>query len=504
MGAWILALPLAVILLGVAGLTMLVPVGFALATGDGAVAQDFFAGFVAVLILFVMLAIATQGVQARRRGRSLLISLISAYALLPIVLALPLTENVEGTDFFDAWIEMVSAFTTTGATLFAPEELPPSLHLWRALIGWLGGLFVWVTAIAVLAPLNLGGFEVTSSRTIGQGAVGAGQMARVADPTERLLRYLRQFLPIYLGLTAILMLGLILVGEAPLVALCHSMSILSTSGISPVDGLSGGAAGVPGEVLMALFLVFALSSLTFSIDERSGGTRTLARDPELRLGLGIVGILPFALFLRHWLPAPQGVGGDFVDGITGLWGGAFTGLSFLTTTGFVSSFWDEALEWSGLGTSGLLLMGLAVFGGGVATTAGGVKLLRVYALYKHGVREMDKLVLPSSVGGAGTSARRIRREGAYAAWVFFMLFALSIGAAMLAFSLSGVEFETSVVLAISGLSTTGPLTEVAMAEPIDLRALPRPAKLVFAITMVVGRMETLAIVALLNPAFWRR
>jgi Trk-type K+ transport system membrane component len=42
----------------------------------------------------------------------------------------------------------------------------------------------------------------------------------------------------------------------------------------------------------------------------------------------------------------------------------------------------------------LLLMGLALMGGGVATTAGGVKLLRVYALYKHGAREMERLVHP--------------------------------------------------------------------------------------------------------------
>ena len=74
------------------------------------------------------------------------------------------------------------------------------------------------------------------------------------------------------------------------------------------------------------------------------------------------------------------------------------------------------------------MLGLAMFGGGVATTAGGVKLLRVFALFKHGQREMERLVQPSSIGGAGQLARRFRRQGAFIAWIFFMLFAISIAA----------------------------------------------------------------------------
>jgi len=150
-----------------------------------------------------------------------------------------------------------------------------------------------------------------------------------------------------------------------------------------------------------------------------------------------------------------------------------------------------------------VLMGLAVFGGGVATTAGGVKLLRVYALVKHGQREMDKLVSPSSVGGSGQVARRFRREGAYVAWVFFMLFALSIATISMALAFFGLTFEEALVLTIAGLSTTGPLVDVAADKPIDLIALAPGAKAILAAAMVLGRLETLAIIALLNPEFWR-
>ncbi|MEM6276879.1 MAG: potassium transporter TrkG, partial [Pseudomonadota bacterium] len=142
-------------------------------------------------------------------------------------------------------------------------------------------------------------------------------------------------------------------------------------------------------------------------------------------------------------------------------------------------------------------------GGGVATTAGGVKLLRMYALLKHGEREIGRLVFPSSVGGAGRFARHIRREGAFIAWIVFMLFAVSIAVVMLALSAAGVDFEGALILCLAALTNTGPLATYAAAEPIEIAALPNSAKYILTAAMAVGRLETLAIVALLNPSFWR-
>jgi len=178
-------------------------------------------------------------------------------------------------------------------------------------------------------------------------------------------------------------------------------------------------------------------------------------------------------------------------------------VSFLTTTGFVSDDWAAARAWSGLPTPGLLLVGLVLMGGGVATTAGGLKLLRVYALYKHGVREMGKLIYPNSVAGAGRLGRRIRREGAYIAWVVFMLLVLTIAAVMVALAATGLSFEAATILAIATLTTTGPLAEVAGQAPIYYVGLSDPAKIICMAAMIIGRIETLVLIALCNPAFWR-
>lgn len=331
------------------------------------------------------------------------------------------------------------------------------------------------------------------------------QISQIADPSVRLVRYTLALTPIYAGLTFVLWVCLVVAGEFPYVALCHAMSTLSTSGITPIGGLYFAASRFWGELLIFCFFVFALSRLTFSRGLIGEADQGLRRDPEFRTAIVLIAGVTGLLFLRHFIGATEAASQNaVVAGGQALWGTLFTVTSFLTTTGFESYYWGGARDWSGLDTPGLFLIGMALMGGGVATTAGGVKLLRIYALYRHGEREQERLLHPSSVGGGGREARRIRRQGAYISWVFFMLFAVSIAVVMVLLSLTGVQFETSIVLAVSALSTTGPLAAVAAEAPISYSGIPDPAKVILAAAMVLGRLETLAIIALFNPEIWRR
>jgi len=499
-------LPFFVVLLLSAAASMQVPALYASVVGDFSVARDFFYSGLLVAIAGGMIGMATYGNGQRQSSeRGYLVSLLLAYLWLPLVLCLPMAEAVSTTRFINIYLDMVSALTTTGAPVFEASRLPDAVHLWRGLVAWLGGLLIWITAVAVLAPLNLGGYEVTSEALVaGRLAPSSGQM-RAADPAARLRRHAADLIPVYLTLTVVLALCLSVAGERPMVAVVHAMSTLSTSGISPTDGLAGSGAGFAGELLIFLFFTFALTRRAFTSGFGQDLGRRLSKDREVRLAIFAVVVLPTLLFARHWFGALE------VDDVANagaalgaLWGNLFTVLSFLTTTGFVSEDWALARSWSGLQTPGILLMGLVIMGGGVATTAGGLKLLRVYALYKHGAREIGKLIHPHSVAGAGRLGRRIRREGAYIAWIFFMLFMLALAAVMLGLALTGLDFEQSMVLAIAALSTTGPLAEVAGAAPISYIALSDPAKLILAAAMILGRMETLVLIALFNPGFWRR
>lgn len=502
---WLLDLPFLVILIGIGALAMFVPALHAFALGDERIGRPFLFSGVLFLFLTALLGLATNAVRTRQIARDQLMALVGAYVVLPVMLAVPFHEALRTTSFMNAWFEMVSCFTTTGATIYDdPGRLDPTLHLWRGFVGWLGGFFVWIVAVALLAPMNLGGFEVTSEQSAGQGAA-AGIGFRRHESGYRLIAATRQLLPLYAGLTGLLWLILILAGSGATSGLVHAMATLSTSGITSSGGVHASGTGVAGEVAVAFFLVFALSHATFASPEQAGRLRRLRHDHELRLGLFIVAVVSLALFLRHWAGAvgSQDEASGGWAGLRALWGGIFTVFSFLTTTGFVSVDWTDAQGWSGLATPGVLLVGLAVIGGGVATTAGGVKLLRIWALYTQAAREMERLVHPSSIGGSGQAARRLRRQGAEIAWTFFMLFAMSIALVSAALALTGQSFENSMVLTVAALSTTGPLTQVGAEVAIPLAPLGDMAKGILMAAMVLGRLETLALIALFNPEFWR-
>ena len=494
--------PLLLVLSVLGGAAMLVPAIHALTLGDEATARAFgWSG-----LLFVMLCglfwIARRGSVPRRPARSQLLVLPGTFAALPVALAVPYAEAT-GVPYLTSYAETVSSLTTTGFAFTDPGLIPAPAHLWRALLGWLGGLFVWTAAAAILAPMNLGGFEVGAPGEAGRGAASLDRSGTTGDPVIRMGRVASDIAPIYAGLTLALWILLVATGQRGFDALCHAMATLSTSGISPAGGPSEVGGGVPGELAVALFLILALNRATF-LPGGSPGMREAARGAELRLAAVLIGAVSGALFLRHWVGAvDRGDPTDLTAAAAALWGAFFTALGFLTTAGFESVHWGDARAWSGLDAAGPILLLLALTGGGVATTAGGIKLFRVYALMKHGQREIERLTHPSSVGGSGRRARRIRRQGARIAFVFFMLFALALAATTLMLAASGIDFENAMTLAAASLSNTGPLAQAAPLEPVPPRDLGTAAKLVMCAAMVLGRLEMLAVVALFNPSVWR-
>lgn len=538
-------LPLLVILTGGSALAMMVPAIHAATARDYDVARPFFHAGLVLLVLTTLVAIAIMGTpRTMRRPRALLVDLVIAMVALPVLLAIPLREVLPDTGLFNAWWEMVSCLTTTGASLYSAERLPPTLHLWRGMVGWMGGFFMLVAAIAILAPLKIGGFELMTTR---QGSAhpaarsvrpgvepdpdqfGPGSHSELIHPSYRFLRYAAFILPIYVGLTAALWVLLLIAGDPSLIALCRAMGTLSTSGVSPVSGVPGQQSGLLGEMLVFLFLIPALSRRFWPGGGELRVSERKRDDPELRMAASVVFLVAVVLFLRHFIsaievagpPIPGAprfwLGAPVIDALRAAWGGLFNALSYLTTTGWNSAQWEEARNWSGLTSPGIILAGLTIMGGGVATTAGGVKLLRVYALSLHSQRELNQMIHPHVVSGGGNVMRRLRNEGAYLAFIFFMLFATSIAATVTLISFQQIEFETATILSIAALTNTGhlagaiPLTPafqgtagMASAPWEGWSGLSVFNKSVLAGAMVVGRLEILAIIALFFPEYWRR
>ncbi len=241
-------LPFFVVLMGLGSLIMMIPATYGWATSDFVGMRIFFYGTILFGTLTLLVGLATAGYEPPNLARSQLLTLVAAFTVLPLMFAVPFAEATSNTSYADAWFEMVSSFTTTGATLFdTPGLISSTLHLWRATVGWVGGFLVWVVAIALFAPMNLGGFEVRSLGGYGQqNHASIAQIGKVADSSERLSRYAVDFAPIYFGLTTVLWVILIALGETPSVAVIHAMSTISTSGISPIGGTYFSSAGFWG------------------------------------------------------------------------------------------------------------------------------------------------------------------------------------------------------------------------------------------------------------------
>ncbi|HUS56271.1 MAG TPA: potassium transporter TrkG [Thermohalobaculum sp.] len=521
----LLRIPVFPLCLGVLALAMLGPALFGLIYRDWFSARSFL-----YCAIFTGFASATLAMALGARGRNdvartELRDLVVCWLLVPLFAGAPLWLRTPYLGAWGAWFEMVSAFTTTGGTVYAePERVPEAIHLWRGMVAWFGGLLTLVAAFAILAPRNLGGFEVVAHnsgvsrqpRTQSGGVLPGKSMAQggrtavwreasMARLDERLARTLRAVLPVYAALTAVLALLFSAMGQSGLAAAVHAMAIVSTSGVSPyANGLAANPS-FPVELAAALFMVLAATRLTYVEARRSDTARHWYRDSELKLMALLVISASLALFLRHWFGALTIDLGDRVsEAPQAIWGVMFTSLSFLTTTGFQSASWEGALDWSGLANPGLILLGLCAIGGGAATTAGGIKLVRGYALLRHGYRELERIAQPNSVLATGTRLRGNLSEGAFLAWAFVMLYIMAIFVAVFALTFTGLTFENSLVAAIASISNTGPAFAMVTPGEIDFSRLSESQRVILAITMVLGRIETLAVISLFNTDTWQQ
>ena len=481
--------PPLVALIAIAGALMMVPAGKAVADGSASLARIFFYWGLLCLLLAGFVATAMAGQTRRTTVPGGPFPLLAAiYVLLPAVMALPLADALPQMRYVDAWFEMISSFTTTGASLIdLPRRVPAAVHLWRGMAGWLGGLFILSAATALLAPLRLGGYEM-----IRRNPMKIPRSGLAAGNGMRLRAHVLVLLPAFAGLTLALWMLLTMMGVPGFDALMQAMATLSTSGVLPRETL--GNIGLGAEVAIFAFLCLALSRRF--LPGHGARTRPLHRDPEILTALTLVSLMTLFVVARHWAGAFEAREGENLPAMgRAAWGAAFTSLSFLTTTGFVNQDWIASRVWSGLTPPGLILMSMALLGGGVATTAGGIKLLRLYSLGRLSRFELMRMIYPSMVIGGNEYDRFLATTAARSAWLFSMVFALTSVVVVALLLFSGMSLETAMIFGVAALTNTGQLVQVAGDLPLYWVLLSDPARFVLALAMILGRLEILVLLA---------
>ena len=432
----------------------------------------------------------------KRRLRSDIGLLLFLWLGLPALSALPVHAIVPEFTYADAYFEMVSGFTTTGATLLQdPSSHPRSLLVWRSTTQWLGGLGTLTAILAVLAPHALGAYSLEG---IVPSPSGRHRLSGnpPAGATMRWMRAAVRVVPLYTALTIVLLIGYFVAGMSAFDAFNHALTTISTGGFSTrADSLSEFASWQVEAIAATGMVLGAIGIGTYARLWRRRWRRA-ARDSELQLFLLLLLAASLSGFARHFLGEPLSHWEiRTVVLAETLWSETFAVISALTTTGFPSAYSGAGAEWSGLGPAPALFLGLAIAGGSAASTAGGVRLMSVSLLVRHSLDEFGRIGRPRYV--RGNSQIRDASGQLQIAWIGSMLFALAASAGVLAVSTTGMDFEISLSAVVTSLTNAGPLLGSLTGDPNAWGGISPEGRTICALFMALGRVGVVSVVAIL-------
>ncbi len=387
-------------------------------------------------------------------------------------------------DFLDAYFEAMSGFTTTGATMIAHVEgVPKALLLWRAFTQWLGGMGIIVLAVALLPKLRIGGSQLMDAEAPGP------TLERL---TPRIRETARLLWGIYVGLTALDVLLLVFVGRLSWFdAVAHAFTTLSTGGFSTKDrGFESFSAAA--QWITVLFMV--IGGLNFALLYRAlmcRQLRALVTDTEARfygaLLLGAAGALLVSV----------GVG------LENLRHSVFQAVSIMTTTGYASTdfeHWTPAAK--------MILLVLMFLGGCAGSTAGSIKVIRTWLVFRFIIRETRNVIHPQAVLPIRVSGRVVSEEIARAVTVFAILYVtiFALGSVVLLWDGARAGLNISIVEAASAVAATlgnvGP--GFGVVGPMGTYApLPATSKALLIFLMWAGRLELFPVIVLFVRSYWK-
>jgi trk system potassium uptake protein TrkH len=400
-----------------------------------------------------------------------LVIVVLAFLAAAVAFALPMMHR--GLPFASALFESVSGITTTGLTTIADvEALAPSVLFTAAWLQWIGGLGIMVLGFALLFGQGVNAMRL------------AGVLTEQSDMLGGTRAHGRIVLAVYLSLTLIGVLLLRLTGLDWFGSVTLGLAAISTGGYSPYNASIGGLSGISQSAVMALSVAGAFSMLLYYRLWRREWRVVLA-DPELR-ALWLFAILVAAgLTLTLWQSGRMSSGGALQAGVV-------TALSAQSTTGF-STVPISSLDT----TSKLLLIFSMLAGGGVGSTAGGIKLLRVLILLSL-IRRlvMRSRLLDHAVAPMKLLGRNWSDEALLGMLLLVLLHLLVVGLSWLAFLPYGYDPLDALFEVVSATGTVGLSTGITTAS------LPLPLQLTLIADMLLGRLEILALLVFLAPGTW--
>ena len=393
--------------------------------------------------------------------------------------ALPFMLTGEIPSFTDAMFEIVSGFTTTGASILTNVEAMCHCSLfWRSFTNWIGGMGVLVFLLAVV-PLS-GGSHFNLMRAESPGP-SVGKLVPKVKATARIL-YL-----IYISMTVVTFL--LLAVDMPIFdAVLTAFSTAGTGGFGiRADGFAGYSPYAQWIVTIFMLLFGVNFNAYYFMLYRK--FRKAWEIEEVRWFFAIVLAAIAILFCD--------IVSIYDTAFEALTHAAFQVASIISTTGFATAdfnLWGQS--------SRVTLVILMFIGGCAGSTAGGIKVSRIAMMFKTVINEFRSYIHPKSVRAIKMDGKPVEHSMIHSVCVYLATFLLLFTVSIFVVSLEGRDLVTTFTAVTTCINNVGPGLEL-VGPASNFSTLSGLSKWTLIFDMLAGRLELFPLLILFHPALWR-
>ena len=413
---------------------------------------------------------------------------VFGWVIISMVSTLPFILHGSIPKFTDAFFEMMSGYTTTGATILNDiESLPHGLLFWRSETHLLGGMG-FLTLTLIFLPHGMSGARIFRAES------SPGQVITQEKFLPRNRDAMIWLWSLYLGLNLVQTLLLWAGGMPFFDSLCHAFGSVATAGFSPKNASIGHYNSAYFDWVIMIFMF--LGGMTFMLfyNILKGEWNLVRLNTELRWYVIILGFFCIISTLILWIT------GTYDGLLESFRFASFQIISLLTTSGFTTAdyeLWPQAVQ--------MLLYVVCFIGACAGSTTSGIKIVHFIIIWKYVVSSIKKMffqprtILPIHLNQRAVDPFAINLTICYFIANIFIVF---IGASIMVL-LDSMEYQTGLSSVISSLMNIGPgFGEVGPSE--NYSHISVPGKWFLAFLMLVGRLELFSVLILLFPSFWKR
>ena len=440
------------------------------------------AGIISLILsyLFSIKKAEQKDIDNIKKSESLTI-VFFAWVLFALVCAIPYLFY--GMNFTHAVFESMSGVTTTGATIMKDFSLyPKTLFFFRSLTQWFGGMGIVVLFIAVLPKISVAGRQMFYAEA----------PVPTEDKATPRIRYTASWLwGIYFALTVIETLILKYLGLDTYHATITSLSTIATGGFSSMQNSIFDFHSSKITICVLMFMFIAGINYILIYRSLKGKKITpIFKSEEFK------GYLFITIFISLFLAISLYINSNY-EIKTALLNSFFQVSATMTSTGFAV---DNYVNWDA--TSKVILF-LAFFTGGCATsTSGGIKIIRWIFLGKYLKRELNKIIHPQAVYPIKLEGAPIQNDviSQMMAFLVFYFVIFAFGALLILL----IENNTTIALSASAASIGNIGPGFGIIGPMsDFSSLHSLTKWILILLMLIGRLEIIPFLALLNKDLWK-